>query len=123
MRVEVLRIPWIGPSMNVIWAGKHWSLRKRIADEAHWAVHAVARDLVMFAAPVRLEFTPKHKGRPYDPSNYAVTVKAIEDGLVMSGILPGDTGDKIKSVTIHAPEKLRAEQSYMLVKISEVQDV
>lgn len=121
MRVEVLQVPWIGPSLNVIWSGVHWKVRARVAEDAHWAVKSIARGVKVFTKPVNIEFTPKHRERHFDPTNYAVTAKAIEDGMVLAGILAGDSGKFVHSVKLNAAEKLKATQSYMLVKISEVE--
>ena len=43
MMEVTLEIPWVGPSMNKIWAGVHWSKRKQYADEAHKAVHIAVK--------------------------------------------------------------------------------
>jgi len=105
--------------MNTIWAGKHWSFRKRIADEAHLAVKVATGRVKPFLGPVSIEFMPKHKGRLYDVSNYAVTCKACEDGLVLAGILMGDSAKIVEKITIYKPEKVKC-QSYMLVRITEI---
>jgi len=118
MRSETIRVDWLGPSMNTIWAGKYWSFRKRMADDAHWAVKAAVGRVDSFLGQVTLDFYPKHKGRLFDISNYAPSVKGIEDGLVLAGILLGDSAKIVKRITIHEPERMQC-QSYMLVRITD----
>lgn len=115
--IEVF-IPWVGPSLNVIWAGMHWAKRKKIADEGHLAC-LVARKLVLPWECVRLEFEPQIcKGRLYDCTNYALTAKVIEDGLVSVGVLQGDTAKHVARVTLCQPQRTKGE-SGMIVRFIE----
>lgn len=119
-RIEVIDVPWIGPSLNKIWAGVHWSKRKKIADEAHQAVLVAIRNVVPFTGPVTLAYFPFiGKGKRYDLTNYAVTIKGIEDGLVGYKIIESDSFKVVQRVTIHQPE-LTKEPSFMRVVIEGV---
>jgi len=120
MRTETIRVDWLGPSMNQFYSGMHWSKRKQITDTAHWAVKAATRTIEPFLGPVAIDYLPKHKGRLYDVDNYSVSCKQICDGLVLAGILMGDTAKIVQKITIHAPEKVNC-QSYMIVRISEIE--
>lgn len=99
-------VPWLGPTLNKIWAGKHWGARKRIADQAHKAC-LVARHVPPFDVPVALIFEPIHsKGRRrLDCTNYAISAKSIEDGLVRLGVLPGDSFAEVVGVEIRQPQR------------------
>lgn len=110
-------IPWLGPSMNRLWSGVHWAQRKKWADEAHKAC-LVAKDIGQFDVPVSLVFQPVHgKGRRrLDCSNYAVTNKGIEDGLVRAGVLQDDTFSHVVSVQTLAP--IRGDESGVWVTIT-----
>ena len=121
MRVETLNVPYIAPSLNSIYAGAHWSKRKRQADEAHLAVKIAAKGVAMFDNPVMVTYQPMIKGRAYDISNYAYSLKLIEDGLVRAGVLKDDTNAYVKAITIKEPIKVKAESS-MVVIITEVED-
>jgi len=116
LRVEQVLIPWLGPTLNNIWAGVHWSKRKKIADEGHTAC-LVARNIPKFTGAVHLEFQPMTKTRRLDCTNYAVSIKCIEDALVRMGVIRQDGPDDVLSITIHAAKK--AKQSAMLVTIRE----
>ncbi|WP_423820855.1 hypothetical protein V5738_10985 [Salinisphaera sp. SPP-AMP-43] len=117
MREERIFIPWLGPTLNQIWAGMHWAKRNKIAHQAHKACLA-APDLAQFTTPVSLVFQPQHgKGRRrLDCTNYAVTQKAIEDGLVEAGILPGDSFSEVVSVKTEAP--IRGDETGIWVTIT-----
>lgn len=116
MRTESILIPWLGPSLNSVYAGKHWSVRKKVADEGHKAC-LVARTVKPFSVPVSLYFQPVlGKGvRTLDCSNYALAAKIIEDGLVRCGVLKDDTPQYVRSIAILAPE--RGKQTGMKVTI------
>jgi len=113
-----MTIPWVGPTLNSLWSGKHWSFRKQVADSGHKAVITAKNGVEPFYEPVELEFRFHIKGRRFDCSNMAVTIKAIEDGLVLCGIIPNDGPNDVRKITIYAPEKSKT-QSYTIVKIKE----
>lgn len=102
---QVVDVPWIGPSTNKIWAGVHWRKRKQIAEEAHKATYLAVKQQKIKPAlcAVVLEFTPNHKGRHYDVSNYSLTCKGIEDGLVQCGVLNGDSKKYVRKIIINTP--------------------
>ena len=110
-------MPFIGKSLNAIYAGIHWSVRKKHADEAHSAVAIAVMGIKPFTTPVHLEFQPVVKGRGYDVMNYSYSAKLIEDGLVCAGILEDDTVAYVKQIAILAPIKTKA-QSSMCVTIT-----
>ena len=116
MMVEVF-VPWVGPSLNKIWAGTHWRRRKAIADEGHWACFTVKGFVVPWDR-VCLEFIPHiPKGRLYDCMNYALTAKVIEDGLVKIGVLQGDSGRHVAGITLTHP--VRGKHKGMIVRFTE----
>lgn len=119
LRTEEIYIPWVGPSLNKVWAGVHWRKRKMIADEGHKAC-LVALAVKTFQRPVRIVFQPESKGRLFDCCNYALTNKVIVDGLVMIGVLIDDTPVYVKGVETLTPRK--AKQAGMWVTISECGD-
>ena len=118
MRIEIIKAPYVGPSLNKIYAGIHWTKRKRHADDAHLAIKAVQKGVKPFTKPVSLDFQPMHKGRGYDVSNYAYSVKLLEDGLVQAGILGGDSVKFVTRIVIHQPIKIKTD-SMMVITIVE----
>lgn len=104
-----LFIPFIGPSTNQMYAGQHWSQRKRHKDQALKAVfEALAEEgkhLVRFVEPVSIVVSPQlGKGkRSFDVSNYSYTYKLIEDALVKRKILMDDTPEFVREVIYTAP--------------------
>ena len=115
-----IKVEYIGPSTNIIYAGVHWSKRKRMADEAHLLTKIACKGLRSFIEPVSLIFQPMIRGRAYDTLNYSFTAKMIEDGIVRSGILKDDTKKYVGAVTILPPIKIKKpEQSYMEVELRE----
>ena len=117
-----LKIDYIGPSLNKIYAGIHWSKRKKDADAAHLAVKIAAKGCSLSAKPVVLVFQPMIRGRAYDVSNYAYTVKLLEDGLVHSGVLADDTNKYVQGIIMLSPIKIKKpEQSYMEIELREIE--
>ena len=88
------------PSWNDMYAGRHWSLRKKIADEIHSLVkYAVYRKNKETFKKCRIEFVICYKGnRRHDPDN--CNIKLFIDGLVVAGIIPDDNSKVIKEITI-----------------------
>ena len=115
-------VPYLGPSLNSIYAGVHWATRKRHADAAHRATQIAARGLEPITRPVHLTLQPVlGKGkRRLDCSNYGYTLKLIEDGLVRSGLLKDDTPDYVVSVQTLAPIRDPKRGSGVWVIIQEV---
>ena len=123
-REEKVFVSWVAPSLNRVYAGVHWRTRKAWADEGHLAVKAaVGRSLKKFDSPVSLEFTPIRgagKKKAYDISNYALTIKIIEDGLVWCGVLVDDTNKWVRRVITNAP--IKGEETGMVVVIKEIEE-
>lgn len=121
-REETFFVQWLAPSSNKVWAGMHWTKRKKIARDGHLATMVAASEIRPFLKPVRLYFSPQYKdnkkgaGR-YDWLNYFATVKPIEDALVSMGILPEDDPDWVIGGTIYAP--VPSKENGVLVMIRE----
>ena len=107
LQEQILTVEWMGPSLNKVYAGGHWGKRMKWAADGHLAVLAAVRKgkISPVTSPVHLTFSPFIRGRRYDATNYALTVKILEDGLVKAGILKGDTGEYVWRVSTDAPVK------------------
>ncbi len=119
-RIERVFIEFMGPSLNSIYAGVHWSERKKQADAGHLAVSLVK--IKPFDKPVTLTFQPVagKRDRIRDCSNYSYAAKIIEDGLVKTGVLEDDSPEFVKGFGIDEPVIDRARYSGMWVLIKEV---
>jgi len=123
-RVEVIRINWVGPSMNTICNSRHWSLYNEAKKVALSICSIDMKGIRPFDTPVRLEFShtigKNYAGRQmrlFDCSNYAVTNKAIEDCLVKLGIIKNDNVEFVVGVTTNTPVK--GDKSFTTLKIIE----
>lgn len=127
-RVETIIIPYIGPSMNKIWAGIHYGQRTKIANDAHLICKIAMKNIRPFSMPVHLEFTPTmgkelgRNGKPrarrlLDCSNYAVSNKLIEDALIVAGIIEDDSPKFVHSVKACLPQ--RGPESFTTLVITE----
>lgn len=75
-------------SSNTIYAGVHWTVRKKQADEIHEMVGWLVKGKKPFDKPV--EITCEFGGR-LDIDNCSYVAKLIVDGLRKNGILKDDT--------------------------------
>lgn len=117
-------IEYLGPSTNSIYAGIHWTKRKREKAKALAAVKASQLPHKAFNSLVDLRFTPQlGKGaRQRDTSNGSYSAKMIEDALVECGVLHDDTGEFVRNVTNTPAIVNRKQPSGTWVTISPVQD-
>jgi hypothetical protein len=121
LRSESFFVEYMAPSLNSLYAGVHWAVRKKQADKGHQACNALP--IAPFTKPVKLTFTPVvgKRARARDCSNYAYAVKVIEDGLVHAKIIKDDTNEYVKSITINEPVTDRSIESGVWVQIEEVE--
>lgn len=108
-----------------MYAGQHWSERKRHKAEAAKAVIvALSKSWpAKIELPVDIEVYP-HLGkgvRTYDVSNYSYTYKLIEDCLVSRGVLVNDSPAYVRSVKFCAP--VRADLTGIELVIKTIQSI
>lgn len=100
--------------MNKLYSGKHWSLRKREADEIHIAVKSVIKKMkciIPFQNPVEIIF--KYNSR-LDCSNHGYLNKMIEDAL-KGYILVDDNKKYVKRIIT----EFQSETENIIVEIRE----
>jgi len=116
--VEIF-VPWMGPSSNECYSGRHWAKRNKDAHDGHLVTLIACKGVDPIACPVVLIFTPfVGKGqRRFDTSNYSYSAKIIEDGLVLAGVLEGDGPDQVLFAGINTP--IRREDNGFLVQVFE----
>lgn len=97
-------VPYLGPSTNAMYSGQHWAKRKSHKFEAKRAVgYALAfRECKSFENPVDILIEPVAGPgkRRYDTSNYSYTYKMIEDALVESKVIAGDSLKYVRTITM-----------------------
>ena len=103
-------------SWNKLYAGMHWTARKRESDRVHLLVRqALDPDCVMFSKPVAITVTAYFKNRPMDCSN--ICAKMYEDGLV-SWLIKDDTPKYVASMrTISRIDKKNPRVEIELVEV------
>lgn len=87
--------------------GTHWAqTRERTREwrKAFWAL-GLQRG-VRFPGPVTIEVEVSMRHPVADTGACVGAVKAAIDGLVDARVLAGDTGDIVRSITFHAPNKV-----------------
>jgi Holliday junction resolvase RusA-like endonuclease len=103
LREEILWVPVTGRgklSLNVIYAGVHWGVRKKQKDSIRQMVIWACRGVKPFSKPVSLTFRATlGKGSvTWDISNHGYLVKLVEDALVKKGILIDDTQKYVREI-------------------------
>ena len=118
---QMVFVPWLGPTTNESYAGKHWSKRLREQRAGHWQTKLAVmnNNIAAESEVVDLVFVPQvgKGGRRLDCTNYSHTAKIIEDGLVKAGVIPGDEPWHVESVLIAAPIRDRSRPPGMWVII------
>lgn len=84
-------------SANKIYAGTHWTMRKKQADEVHEMVGWLTRGKEKFQSPVNItcEFNCR-----LDIDNCSYMAKLIIDGLRHNGVIHDDTKKYVSSLTL-----------------------
>lgn len=84
-------------SLNKVYAGVHWKVRKDEAERVHWLVRAkIDPDEPMFERPVNITVTAYFRSHPFDASN--ILIKLYEDGL-KKRLIADDGPRYVRSVT------------------------
>ena len=85
--------------MNEFYGSKHWSARYKIANLYHQSVVLQSRNKGKIESyPIKAFYRFFFKGRLPDVSN--APVKLIEDGLVMAGVLQGDSPKYVREISV-----------------------
>lgn len=107
------------PSLNKMYAGRHWKKRKDEADYIHKLVQSKVEkgDFKPPKTPIDIKyiayFKYKHKR---DPDNLAV--KFITDGLVLAGLIEDDSCEFVRWVSSRAV--IGAENDRVEIEIKKV---
>lgn len=102
-----LEIDWCGRPVSAnAWYGLHFRAKADLVAE--WNGHAIAAarlaKLPKNVGPVAAEIQLRYRsGQLTDPDSAAPTWKAIMDGLVTYGLIPDDTAEWFRGVTLLPP--------------------
>ncbi len=102
-------------SLNKIYAGIHWSARKRDKDYIRLLTRScLSLPVKTFDKPVRLivEYNSK-----LDVSNHGYILKMIEDALVSNKVLVNDTKKYVKEIT----QRHQEVYAGVIVRLEEVE--
>ena len=83
-------------SLNKIYSSRHWSYRKKLADEWHELVgysflsQHQSGSFIPYTGKVRVEFIFRKKGREMDVDNFSLCCKFILDSLTECGVWEDD---------------------------------
>ena len=90
-------------STNVIYSGKHWTVRKQHADLYHQYIRAEVKPPEKgFEYPIDITYIFNFKGKLLDTTNCTYMVKLLEDGLVKSGIIEDDDPKHVQYTGIYS---------------------
>lgn len=84
-------------SSNTIYAGVHWTQRKKQADQVHEMVGWLVKGKEQYLTPVEITM---YFNCGLDIDNCAYVAKLIIDGLRHSGILIDDTKKYVKALSL-----------------------
>lgn len=82
MIIELKNLPKV--SSNKIYAGSHWSYRKKLKDQYIWLVKSQFKGVLTSKKSYIVKYLFEFKRNPLDASNTSYMVKMIEDILFES---------------------------------------
>ena len=117
-----LRLEWTGNfSLNNKRVGAHW--RSHQAENVtlkEWARMAASDDGTVFDGPVTVEaMTTYPTGVLPDADAIALVMKYVLDGIVLSGAIPDDTGEYVRSMTYYASVRDTTRPRSLIVLMKE----
>lgn len=104
-------------STNSIYAGIHWSERKKHKDLFLWSMIGMKK--LNYVNKCELEFDFEFKGKPLDASNCSYLVKLCEDCLVHYKIIPDDNYNIVKSIKMTSN---KGKQDKVKITIKEIKE-
>jgi len=111
LRSLSIALPGRPPTTNAERKGAHWSVRSatvaQYREQAAWLAVKHLREVGLrrLEPPVAILATPHHKDNrsPQDVGACAPAVKAMVDGFVDAGVIPGDDPRYVRRITYEAP--------------------
>lgn len=95
-------------SWNKIYSQGHWSTRKKLADDIHFLMKIVSKDIPFIKERVDILIIASFKTRALDSSN--ICAKLYEDGLVKAGKIKDDSPKYVRMVSTESMPKQKSDQ-------------
>ena len=105
-------------STNAIYAGVHWTKRKKLKDSYLWLTKGPFKQLKPAEGRVDLSFTFFWAGRSLDSSNCSFLCKMFEDCLVEYGVLKDDTIKHVAKISMES-RKTKGDCDYCVIEIKQ----
>jgi len=112
---KIILKDYIKVSTNKIYAGKHWTFRKKLKNDYLQWFSIYKNKFPKFDYKVNLDFKFYFKGRCLDSTNNSYQIKLLEDCMSYYEIIKDDT---IKYVGRVSMESLKGEEDYCELTIS-----
>lgn len=104
-------------SSNEIYAGKHWTARKKLKDSYLWLTAGPFKKLQPVKEKVDLDFKFYWGSRALDSSNCSYLCKVLEDCLVYYKILQDDTIKFVGKVSMESSKSKDKAVDYCVITI------
>jgi hypothetical protein len=117
MEIEIIIKDLIKVSSNQIYAGQHWTKRKKLKDDYLWLTTPF-KSLPKISEKVDLDFKFFFGSKPLDSSNCGFLVKILEDCLVHYGVLQGDTIKFVGKVSMESFKSRQKDTNYCVININ-----
>lgn len=115
--MRIIEIPCLFPTFNDIYAGKHWSKRKKWKDETASMIGWYLKEAKVpkLKTPISIEViqTYIYAKRDFDSSAFAL--KVFTDTLVKMGLIPNDTPEYVECGLMVAPQKTGKETTIFTI--------
>lgn len=89
-----MKLPFLIPPLNLNKRYRHPAIKHReyaeTRDNMRWVIRGQRIPAIAGRIAVELHYLPARRGRR-DPINLAPTLKALEDAVVLEGVVPDDT--------------------------------
>lgn len=109
-------------SLNKVYAGVHWTKRRQWAEDMHWSV--LNSRILPYSGPfpVDCRYHFHLHGKQLDSSNTAFLMKLVEDGLVQAGVIPDDTRQYVRWVSMTSSKAKASENQRVEVEFVDCND-
>lgn len=107
-----IEVPGLPPTLNAFYSGKHWSYRKREADQWHLFFSIAFKQAGLpkpLQWPLTVSVTLYSKRQPRDSDGAVMAAKFAQDALVNEGYLPNDTPQYIPTVILNSKKSENGE--------------
>lgn len=107
-------------SSNKIYAGLHWTQRKKIKESFLWLTKSAFSRLQPIESLVDLEFEFYFVKNALDSSNCSFMAKMLEDCLVEFGVLKSDTIKHVRRVILQSNKSKAKDADSCIITIKKI---